>query len=718
MSDDSKSAIHLGGLRPIGVRTLQGLKDLQSPQGLISVLGLDHEADGLGGMYYWDAASVAAADDYDIVASNSGSTGRWLVFTRFSGLTTEFRPAIVPDGITDAQSGIQAAIDRAYNAGGGVVQLPAGNIFLASGLVPKDLVTIRGMGMGVTRLLQAGDFNVFNPGGSGTGISFQYKAFEDFTIVGQWQTLPSQSTNSRHFSLLRTQHIRIERVESIYCRFMAITAQYCGEVMVHNCRVRYAARDSINTTSCERNIITGNRLMHCWDDAIAIHQTESDGNPPREQQIIQGNIIEDCFGIKALGLRKASISGNIITRAKGYGIYCSASGVEGESDHLGISIQGNVITDTIQSAKFGAGAQQFGIYFANRSQSYQAPVVGGATPDVNKPENFWYLNNAPSAQNAGASGVNISDNIIAWTLKHTPLYSDWGMDNVEPALGRGFTTTGWADPDMSTGHMMSGTGIWLNGAILDIDITGNTIYGCNSPITVASTLTALSELTVRDNSLRRYAGHGVGLETSAVKYGRVRISNNIFDGDPYFEHSNRTAGPDGTWSTGAQTPTAVDCVNFETIEFFNNSLRNLNQVFHTNANTKTVGGGNVYYMEPAAGDTVSTPSNSNKGIRSPSYRSESGAKIVWETSDPTSTSYGQVLFAQGTMAAGAIPSTGYYISGQFVMCVGVAVATQTLEAGATDPTPQYTLIGWRRLTTGNAHVLNTDWREMRCLTGN
>jgi hypothetical protein len=30
---------------------------------------------------------------------------------------------------------------------------------------------------------------------------------------------------------------------------------------------------------------------------------------------------------------------------------------------------------------------------------------------------------------------------------------------------------------------------------------------------------------------------------------------------------------------------------------------------------------------------------------------------------------------------------------------------------------RYTIVGWRRLTTGTGHVLGTDWAEMRVLTG-
>ena len=59
--------------------------------------------------------------------------------------------------------------------------------------------------------------------------------------------------------------------------------------------------------------------------------------------------------------------------------------------------------------------------------------------------------------------------------------------------------------------------------------------------------------------------------------------------------------------------------------------------------------------------------------------------------------------------AGLIPATGTYIAGDLVMN-----AAQGVLGAASS---QYTVLGWRRITTGSSHVLNTDWVEMRVLTG-
>ena len=58
----------------------------------------------------------------------------------------------------------------------------------------------------------------------------------------------------------------------------------------------------------------------------------------------------------------------------------------------------------------------------------------------------------------------------------------------------------------------------------------------------------------------------------------------------------------------------------------------------------------------------------------------------------------------------AMPTTGENAKGDFVFNTNIS------ELGSASS--KYILLGWSRLTTGAGHVLNTDWLEARCLTGN
>jgi hypothetical protein len=64
--------------------------------------------------------------------------------------------------------------------------------------------------------------------------------------------------------------------------------------------------------------------------------------------------------------------------------------------------------------------------------------------------------------------------------------------------------------------------------------------------------------------------------------------------------------------------------------------------------------------------------------------------------------------AQNTAAA-SIPTSGTYTRGDFV----VNSAPSVLGVAGS----RYIVRGWVRLTSGSAHVLNTDWSEFRGLTG-
>ena len=79
----------------------------------------------------------------------------------------------------------------------------------------------------------------------------------------------------------------------------------------------------------------------------------------------------------------------------------------------------------------------------------------------------------------------------------------------------------------------------------------------------------------------------------------------------------------------------------------------------------------------------------------------SGPRILYaiEDSDPKSATFRQYLNACITEAA-AMPSSGYYIAGHFVV--------NTSQSAQRDG-----ILGWYRLTTGNAHVVGVDWKVIR-----
>lgn len=630
-------------------------------------------------------------EDTQLTVDSSGAI-------RVSGIGSLVSGALDIDntGVKDVRSEIQAAIDAAANAGGGVVVLPSGTLRISASLVPKNKVTLRGASMESTILKpDANGFRAIDGGGASTASKLDYFALEELTVYGRHDVSPTLGLDSdRLVNIAFVRHVVMHRVKAIYSRQMSLTASYCDLVLVTNCYVYRTARDAINLSTCFRTIVSNNVVRNCADGAVEIHVNVALGNPANEMHVCSGNIIEDSFGIKYLGARRVAITGNTVTRAKGYGMFFSYDGLgEGACDSLALSIVGNVITDVINANKFGPSVVQCGIRVASDVKSFQAPVIGGAVPDINKPDVLGPLSNTSVAQNAGGWGINISDNIIIMCSHTAANYSDYGV-------GLAYLNTGYSDI-ASPNVPRLGEGIRIGGAVLDIAVRNNKVDGASSAIALESDTTYIGRLLCTGNQLTRYAAHGVSLETPSVLYGQFIIKDNYLDGDPYFEHANRAGAGDGTWSAAIQ-PSGVNYVNANGVAIHGNTFRNVNQCGHSNFGQSMADWtGNTYMLQPNSGLNFNGFGTGSRGIRETWGLGSISDVVVWEDSNPLSATYGRQLGRSAVHGlSSAMPTSGYWIAGSHIR------TSSLIGAGAGQT------IGWQRLTTGNAHVAGTDWRAI------
>ncbi len=148
------------------------------------------------GYPYWDGDSwgMSSTDLADTAAS--AFWGNVLTETTLSGSLTAMggasaiRPLLAVgvinvtdapynatgDGVTDDTAAIQAAIDAAEAAGGGIVYLPPGNYYISAALEMSSSVTLRGTGAGATTILHGNDNGIELPASS------WYVRLEDFSI--------------------------------------------------------------------------------------------------------------------------------------------------------------------------------------------------------------------------------------------------------------------------------------------------------------------------------------------------------------------------------------------------------------------------------------------------------------------------------------------------------------------------------------------------------
>jgi hypothetical protein len=292
--------------------------------------------------------------------------------------------------------------------------------------------------------------------------------------------------------------------------------------------------------------------------------------------------------------------------------------------------------------------------------------------------------------------VSITNNVCVRTLKSGGAYSAYGF-------GTRYGRTGPADPTITDAHLGSEYAqIAVENHTQNLLISGNQCWGGGYGVfldgTAGSAYLSWRNVSVQGNLLAQFKYYGVRIEGE----GSANVNANTIDGDPLHTHSLRGAG--GTWSNS----TAHAAVSYSNGRLLvtNNTIRNVASVINGSLTDDNSWGGNTFCCDPTASSGYNA---ANIGIGQYANFPRYGAyQLVIEDGDPGSATFGKVknICLNG---ANAMPSSGKYLLGHVVRN---GTPTVTGSAGS-----KYVVQGWMRVTTGSAHVLNTDWVEMRCLTG-
>jgi hypothetical protein len=180
-------------------------------------------------------------------------------------------------------------------------------------------------------------------------------------------------------------------------------------------------------------------------------------------------------------------------------------------------------------------------------------------------------------------------------------------------------------------------------------------------------------------------------------------------------HTSFASVPDGTWAAGDSTPYVIQISDWDGASITGNRVRNVNVGILSNGSTRIfTAKDNVLFMHPNTTATLAVPLHAdNRGIRDPSNLLLNG-RWVFEDSNPLASTYGQTINRAPTGMALTIPTSGFFLAGEVVGNATYSASTQTTGFSSA---AQYVHTGWNRITTGSTHTLNTDWREMRNLTG-
>ena len=282
---------------------------------------------------------------------------------------------------------------------------------------------------------------------------------------------------------------------------------------------------------------------------------------------------------------------------------------------------------------------------------------------------------------------------------------------------------------------------YLSGKILRINITaGGAGYSAAPAVTIGgdgSGATATTEIqggivksiTVNANE----AGSGyttapvtIAAPTETTATGTAYLNSS--GGVAYVVVTNRgsgyTAAPGITLSGGGGSGATATCnlaTSSECLVSVNsgdaNALLNYTDIFNVSRGDVDANGSPWRLKQLAfTGDLVLDHANSPgrqalvvNGERTANKFGRS-VPVPYVQSFPPGIWLGSTTVGRQLTYAAAMPTSGEYARGDFVM------NNTTSELGSASS--KYILLGWSRLVTGTAHVLNTDWLEARCLTGN
>lgn len=621
----------------------------------------------------------------------------------------------VGDGVTDDRKAIQNAIDAVSSAGGGTVYFPPGVYYkpaTTAAITPKNKVVLKGAGRAATILKHDDTSGTSRYIGSvSIGNAIEQFAIEDLSFEGMWST-SLNSLGTQITELWYIDHLQLRNVGVKNSRAMGLTGRHIKSLLIEGCDIEKTNGDGLAFWDAGDVRVHGNRLADCNDDAISLHTNDATASPLRNRVSVVGNVISTSQGIKVLGAKNATIGYNLMSRVYSYGVYVDADDFfgQGNTPNHSVQIVGNVINDVFKRVQ-GGNAEQYYMRIGGGQRNagpLAAPPGGNDTATASIVSLFgtnagcFQANNTDDTAAASPGGYfwHVRGNILARTLPAVAAIADWGFGSLWCAdEGAGTYSGAVTEADLNT------NGIRVEPSMRRVLIEANIIAttgdrAIHFDVGAAPASKLFDDFTVRNNKIADFKSYGVFWPGGALSEQGINVIDNEFDADPRCVSVNR--GANGTWAANT-LPSSVYAAFLSGANIERNRFKNT-------CNTWVLGGtalSNVFDNVLHCNPTAVGFSTSNKGIGNV-LRAGAQARYVYEDSDPTSATFGQVL-GRTLHDSNTMPTAGKYVPGHVVRNVNPTIGG---TAGS-----RYVLTGWIRTTLGAGHVLNTDWFELRSLTG-
>lgn len=331
----------------------------------------------------------------------------------------------VGNGTTDDLAAIQAAINAAQTAGGGIVYFPRGT-YLVSGrpTITGSNIIVRGVGSGSKILLGSA---ALNAAGSTTGIWVNGGTnilIQDLAIDGNFANIAKNGSfhaASTIWTPIRTEYGASSVKNYVYAGSgidagtylhdrLPIRITNANNVTVQNCELFNSISagvlaDGTSVNGCKNITVTGCRIHHCWDNGVYFHQGVQFGSAI-------DNVISDLTynGVSAVYCDRIMVANNQIRK-------CGPS----DSDSGGVQINGSsncsVVDNMITECNYyGVGllsTQETNItggLGGNSAWAENAQVIGNTITDCHAAD--FPTHEAPGVSVFGAGFTHIADNTV------------------------------------------------------------------------------------------------------------------------------------------------------------------------------------------------------------------------------------------------------------------------------------------------------------------
>ncbi|WP_137392272.1 right-handed parallel beta-helix repeat-containing protein [Rhodoligotrophos defluvii] len=435
-------------------------------------------------------------------------------------------------------------------------------------------------------------------------------------------------------------------------------------------------RDAINFTGSSRFHAEGNVIEECGDDAIACHIPRGTIGVYDSEVRIANNHIRKSFGIKVLGARNAAIVGNTLRLWYGYAIHIGsdANFEEGLAPKFGVTISGNSIIDGINSLLVG-NVDRGAAIFISGSQG-----LGRGEDTISEYEDdsfFKYINRVGAEAGVPPSvGIMIIGNTMLQNWGDGGQFSEYGF-------GLLFTNKGYVNPHIPRRGGET-SGVHITADTICVNLSSNIATGFTKGVSLSPSA-RLQDFAICGNSIVQ-CENGVVIDPQSRRLGgTVFSSGNNYNIDPFRVLASRVQ--DGSWSElGDKEGVAILIRGFDGFFSQGDSFQNCKTVIRSGGRASVVDARYIYDW-----------SDGFKGLgEQPNLLSGRHFFAAMPIVGGDQLSYSSFDDSGFVLGANQMPQRGYFVEGQMIRSINRGEGSRRV-------------LGWLRLTTGEAHQLGVDW---------